>query len=97
MSIVRLALVTSMRCWPPSGPPVSHQSSHVSIVPKIACPASASSRTPSTFARTQAILPPAKYAAGGSPERWRIRSPCSSSASAAISAVRVSCHTIAFV
>ena len=55
ISIVRLALVTSVRCSP-----VSCHNTHVSMVPNRACPASASARTPSTFSRIQRSLPPAK-------------------------------------
>ena len=65
--MVRLALVTSVTCTPPSGPPVRFHSSQASVLPKIASPASAASRTPSTFSRIHWILPPEKYVAGGQP------------------------------
>ena len=38
ISMVRLALVTSVTCTPPSRPPVRFQSSQVSVLPKIASP-----------------------------------------------------------
>src|SRR3712207_8970567 len=66
--IVRLALVTSVTCTPPSVPPVRFQISHESVLPKIASPRSAASRTPSTFSRIHWILPPEKYGAGRSEE-----------------------------
>ena len=96
ISMVRLALVTSVTCTPPSGPPVRCHSSHVSAVPKIASPRSAASRAPSTCSRIHCSLPPEKYVAGGSPARCRIVSPRPSrSNAAAIPSVRVSCQTIA--
>ena len=39
--MVRLALVTSVTCTPPSAPPVRFQISQVSMVPKMASPRSA--------------------------------------------------------
>ena len=51
MSSVRLALVTSVTCIPPSAPPVRFQIAHVSIVPNTASPRSAAVLTPSTFSR----------------------------------------------
>ena len=44
ISIVRLALVTSVTCTPPSAPPVRFHSTQVSVLPKIASPRSAASR-----------------------------------------------------
>ena len=73
--MVRLALVTSVTCTPPSTPPVSFQISQLSVVPKSASPASASARTPSTLSRIHWILPPEKYVAGGRPALRRISSP----------------------
>ena len=68
----------------------------LSVLPKMASPFSAASRTPSTFSRIHWILPPEKYVAGGSPALRRMMSPRSSRSSAlAIRSVRVSCHTIA--
>ena len=55
MSIVRLALVTSVR-WRP----VSFQISHESIVPKSTSPASARSRRPGTVSSSQRSLGPEK-------------------------------------
>ena len=60
ISIVRLALVTSVTCTPPSRPPVRFQITHVSMVPKIASPRSAAARTPSTLSRIQRSFPPEK-------------------------------------
>ena len=60
MSMVRLALVTSVAWMPPRGPPVRFQTSQVSGVPKMASPRSAASRTPSTFSRIHWILPAEK-------------------------------------
>lgn len=51
MSMVRLALVTSVMWRPPSGPPVRFHTSQLSIVPKQALPAAAASRAVSTFSR----------------------------------------------
>ena len=65
--MVRLALVTSVTCTPPRGPPVRFHSTQESAVPKIASPFSASARTPSTFSRIHCTLPAAKYVAGGRP------------------------------
>ena len=45
ISIVRLALVTSVVCTPPSGPPVRFQTTQVSGVPKRASPRSAAARS----------------------------------------------------
>src|SRR5207253_1512860 len=48
MSSVREAFVASVTCTPPAGPPVSHQITHESIVPKQTSPRSACARTPGT-------------------------------------------------
>jgi hypothetical protein len=53
ISIVRLALVTSVMCNPPSVPPVRFQMHHVSMLPNIRSPFSAFSRAPSTLSRIQ--------------------------------------------
>ena len=96
MKSVREALVTSVACTPPSGPPVRFQSTHESVVPKMRSPASARSRAPSTFSRIQAILVPEKYVARGSPTMSLYFSTPSSPASrSTIGWVRVSCQTIA--
>lgn len=60
ISMVRLALVTSVRCTPPRGPPVRFHNTQVSGVPKIASPRSAAARTPSTFSRIHCTLPAEK-------------------------------------
>ena len=94
--MVRLALVTSVTCCPPFGPPVRFQTTHESTVPKRASPRSAASRSPSTWSSIHWTLPPEKYGAGTSPARWRITSPRPSPSSAlTIESVRVSCQTIA--
>ena len=72
ISIVRLALVGSVTCTPPSTPPVRCQITQLSVVPNTASPRSAAARTPSTLSRIHWILPPEKYVAGGSPARLRI-------------------------
>ena len=96
MSIVRLALVTSVTCRPPSVPPVRFQISQVSVLPKTASPRSAAARTPSTFSRIHCTLPAEKYVAGGRPAFCRMTSPLPSRSSAeAIRSVRVSCQTMA--
>src|ERR1700761_1432580 len=96
ISMVRLALVTSVMCTPPSVPPVRFHSTHESVVPKMASPFSASARRPSTLSSSHLILPPAKYVAGGSPALCRMTSPAPDrSSSLAIRSVRVSCQTIA--
>ena len=67
------------------------------MVPKIASPCSAASRTPSTFSKIHCNFPPEKYVAGGRPARCLITSPRPSrSRAAAILSVRVSCQTMAF-
>ena len=92
MSIVRLALVTSVM-WRP----VSFHAIHESIVPKARSPESASLTRPGSRSSSQRIFGPAKYVAGGSPVRSRNQStPRSSESLFARSAVRMSCHTIAF-
>ena len=60
ISIVRLALVTSVMCWPPSVPPVRFQISQVSMLPNTRSPASAFSRAPSTLSRIQRTFGPEK-------------------------------------
>ena len=69
ISIVRLALVTSVTCAPPSRPPVRFQITQVSMLPNTASPRAAASRTPSTLSRIHWILAPEKYVAGGRPVR----------------------------
>jgi hypothetical protein len=77
-------------------PPVRFQVSHVSVLPKIASPRSAASRTPSTFSRIHCTLPAEKYVAGGSPAFCRMTSPLPSRSRAeAMRSVRVSCQTMA--
>ena len=60
MSIVREALVTSVMCTPPSGPPVSHHVTKVSTLPNMALPDSAAWRAPSTLSRIQRTFGPEK-------------------------------------
>jgi hypothetical protein len=60
ISIVRLALVTSVAWTPPSLPPVSCQMTHVSGLPNTASPRAAASRTPGTLSRIHWILAPEK-------------------------------------
>ena len=60
ISIVRLALVTSVACMPPSLPPVRFQMTHVSALPNTASPRPAASRTPGTLSRIHWILAPEK-------------------------------------
>ena len=96
MSMVRLALVTSVAWTPPSLPPVRFQMTQVSGLPNTASPRSAASRTPGDVVEDPRILPPEKYVAGGSPVRERINCASERPASALmIRSVRVSCHTIA--
>ena len=68
-SCVRLALVTSVTCKPPAGPPVRFQSTQLSIVPHTASPRSAAARTPSTLSRIHCSFSAEKYVAGGRPVR----------------------------
>ncbi len=72
MSIVRLALVTSVTWAPPSRPPVRFHKVQVSVLPNTASPRSAASRTPSTFSRIHCTLPAEKYVAGGNPALRRM-------------------------
>lgn len=60
ISIVRPALVTSVTCTPPSGPPVRFQISQESMVPKAISPRSARARSPGTSASSQAAFGPEK-------------------------------------
>ena len=53
---------------------MSFQISHESIVPNSTSPASARSRSPSTWSSSQRIFGPEKYVASGSPQRSRKRS-----------------------
>src|SRR5215207_4457348 len=96
ISSVRLALVTSVTCRPPSLPPVRFHRTQVSVVPNASSPFSARSRAPSTLSSSQVILGPEKYVDRGRPVTSRSRSTPSSPASSRTSApVRVSCQTIA--
>jgi hypothetical protein len=91
ISMVRLALVTSVACCP-----VRRSISHVSTVPKWISPASARARSPGTLSSSQTILGAEKYVARGSPLRSRNRSgPPSPARSRMMPSVRVSCQTIA--
>jgi hypothetical protein len=74
ISIVRLALVTSVMCWPPSTPPVRFHRHQVSMLPNTRSPDSAFSRAPSTFSRIHRTFGPEKYVASGSPTLSRKRS-----------------------
>ena len=60
MRSVRDALVTSVTCRPPSGPPVRFQVSQESMVPAHRSPASARFRSPSTWSRSHATFGPVK-------------------------------------
>src|SRR3954466_12827676 len=97
ISSVRDALVGSVTCTPPSGPPVMFHSSQVSMLPNSRSPASARCRAPSTLSRIQRVLGPEKYVASGRPVLALYRScpPPSASSSAQILSVRVSCQTTA--
>ncbi len=64
MSIVREALVTSVRCSP-----VNFHISQLSIVPIASSPFSARSRAPVTLSSNHRTLGPAKYVASGRPTR----------------------------
>ena len=60
ISIVRLALVTSVTWTPPSTPPVRFQMHQVSMLPNSRSPASAFARAPSTLSRIHLTLGPEK-------------------------------------
>ena len=60
MSMVREALVTSVRCTPPSVPPVMFHSTQVSVLPNMRSPRSAASRAPSTLSRIHLTFGPEK-------------------------------------
>ena len=60
ISMVREALVGSVKCRPPSTPPVMFQIVQVSMLPNIRSPASAFSRAPSTLSRIHLTLGPEK-------------------------------------
>ncbi len=96
ISMVRLALVTSVRCTPPAGPPVRFQISHESTLPKSSSPFFARARAPGTLSSIHRILGPEKYVANGKPTLRRKRS-CPPVRASLLhrSAVRVSCHTMA--
>lgn len=55
ISMVRLALVTSVMCRPPSAPPVRFQISQVSIVPNSTSPSLARWSSPFTWSNSQRI------------------------------------------
>ena len=58
--MVRLALVTSVTCTPPRGPPVRFQASQVSTVPNSAVPASALARASATLSKIHFNFSPEK-------------------------------------
>ena len=60
ISMVRLALETSVMWSPPSVPPVRFQMTQVSMFPNIRSPASAFALAPSTFSRIQRTFGPEK-------------------------------------
>ena len=62
--MVRLAFVGSVTWEPPSGPPVRFQITQLSVLPKMASPLRAASRTPLTFSRIHLDLP-AREVRGG--------------------------------
>src|SRR5699024_724339 len=96
ISIVREALVTSVTCTPPFGPPVRFHSSHESVLPNSSSPASAFSRAPSTLSRIHLTFGPEKYVASGRPTRsLYLSAPSSPASSSQMRWVRVSCQTIA--
>ncbi|OLE25383.1 MAG: hypothetical protein AUG49_10990 [Catenulispora sp. 13_1_20CM_3_70_7] len=96
MSRVRLALVTSVTCSPPSGPPVRFQISQVSMVPNRTSPHSACSYSPGVWSSSQRMRGAEKYVASGSPERSATiaASGCLANSATRVS-VRVSCQVIA--
>ena len=96
MSMVREAFVTSVQWTPPLTPPVMFHRTHESVLPNSRSPASARSRAPSTLSRIHLILEPEKYGDSPRPQICRKRSgPSSPPSSFTISAVRMSCQTIA--
>src|SRR5690606_19109580 len=97
ISIVRDALVTSVTCTPPLGPPVRFHNVQVSVLPNTRSPLSALARAPSTLSRIHLILGPEKYVASGSPTfaLYRSAPPPRAPSSSTMDCVRVSCHTIA--
>ncbi len=96
ISMVRLALVTSVMCRPPAGPPVRFQISQLSIVPNSTSPSSARCRSPSTWSNSQRMRGAEKYVEGGRQQRRRKNSsPGRFLRSSTSGAVRVSCQTIA--
>ena len=72
--MVRLALVTSVTCTPPSAPPVRFQISQLSMVPKSTSPRSARSRRPGVRSSSQRMRGAEKYVASGRPHSCRTRS-----------------------
>ena len=93
--LVRLALVTSVTCRPPSAPPVRFHTSQVSIVPKHTSPRSARSASPRTWPSSQRSRDPAKYVDTGAPVRSTTRSPCPASRTCwTTSPARVSSHVM---
>ena len=60
INMVRLALVTSVTCTPPLGPPVRFQMTQVSILPNSTSPFSALARAPSTLSRIHLTFGPEK-------------------------------------
>jgi hypothetical protein len=96
ISIVRLALLTSVTCTPPLTPPVRFQMHQVSMLPNIRSPASAFACAPGTLSRIHLTFGPEKYVARGSPTLARKRSWPPSLAHPLMSvSVLVSCQTMA--
>ena len=94
MSSVRLALLTSVT-W--AAPPVSFQTSQVSMVPNAAAPESAFSRAPRTLRRSQASLVAEKYGSSTRPVFSRNRASWPAALRRAHSSVvRRSCQTMAW-
>ena len=96
ISIVRLALVTSVACTPPSGPPVRFHSSHASMFPNASSPFSA------RVARVLDVVEDPGDLRAGEVGRQRqpdalaqAVEPLPPASSRTSAAVRVSCQTIA--
>uniref|UniRef100_A0A6B0U5T3 Putative secreted protein n=1 Tax=Ixodes ricinus TaxID=34613 RepID=A0A6B0U5T3_IXORI len=67
MSMVRLALVTSVMCTPPLVPPVKLYKIQVSTVPNMHRPSSTACFTSGMFSRSHTSFTALKYVLRGSP------------------------------
>ena len=96
ISMVRLALVTSVTWTPPLTPPVRFHTSQVSIVPNSTSPVAARRRRSGDSRSSQVRRGAVAYVLSGSPHRSRrVASSTRRASSGSSGATRVSCQVIA--